>query len=447
MTRFLTATAAAWMCTAAMAADDTVMLQEKSAPGQQRHHRITLAVNGKMTTEKGEQPLTGQAALQYPERILEVDADGVPKKVVRYYAGARAKFNVAGEDVEHSIRPEVRMAVAERADVGCSVWSVGGPFTADELEVVEDLLDVTRIPGLLPNKNVKVGDGWNVDAKVGQALCNLETLITGSQLAATVKEIKDGKVVVKVKGEAHGMQQGGEAKIKVEASLVYSVADSMVVGLDWTQTDSRAASPVAPAGNYKVRIEVKRDKSESPNLSDTALANVDVVAKPELKMLLLEGPEKQYRFLHERNWHVTALRKNVLVMRCVKNNEFLGQLSIVSLNDKAPGNTVGLEDFHKLVENASHLKVDPVETIEELKNTSGVALKKIVTTGASQNGQSKLAHRHYLATGANGSQLLFSFLCDVGNAKKLGTSDESIVNTLEVPPVQAAVKEPAGSGR
>jgi hypothetical protein len=427
-------------------ADDAITLQEKATPGVQRHHRVTLTVNGKMSTEKGEQPLVGQAALQYPERVIEVDADGVPKKVLRYYAGARAKFMVAGEDVEHSLRPEVRMVVGERGESGCSMWSTGGPFTSDELEVVEDLLDVTRLPGLLPNKSVKPTEGWNVNPKVAQALCNLDSLV-GAEITGTYKELKEGKAIVEIKGNAHGMQQGGEAKIKIEATLVYHVADAMIESLDWTQTDARAASPVAPAGNYKVRIEVKRDKSESPNLTDAAIANLDLTSKPESKLLLLEGPNKQYKFLHERDWHVTAARNNVVVMRCVRNNEFLGQLSIAVLNDRAPGVSLGTDDFIKIVENTNHMKMDPVEKIEDMKNPAGVALKRIATTGEAPSGQLKLAHRHYLATGTNGSQILFSFLCDPANVKKLDGADEGIVNTLEVMATQAATKPPQTTGR
>ena len=161
--------ATALMSVGMAAADDAITLQEKATPGMQRHHRVTLTVNGKMSTEKGEQPLAGQAALQYPERVIEVDADGVPKKCFATTLALR-KFMVAGEDVEHSLRPEVRMVVGECGESGCSMWSTGGPFTSDELEVVEDLLDVTRLPGLLPNKSVKPTEGWNINPKVAQAL-------------------------------------------------------------------------------------------------------------------------------------------------------------------------------------------------------------------------------------------------------------------------------------
>jgi hypothetical protein len=440
-------TAAAMMVVAGIAAaDETVTLQEKATPGVQRHVRVTLAVNGKMTTEKGDQPLAGQAVLQYPERVLEVDADGAPKKVIRYYGGARAKFMVAGEDIEHSLRQEVRMVVGERGESGCKLWSTGGPFTSDELEVVEDLLDVTRIPGLLPNKAVKLTEGWHIDKQVAQALCNLESVI-GAELTGVYKDLKDGKAIVEIKGDAHGMQHGGEAKIKVQATLVYHVADAMVESLDWTQTDARAASPVAPAGGYKVRIEVKRDKSESPNLSDAAIAGLDLAGKAESKTLLFEGPNKRYRFLHPRDWHVTAARNNVVVMRCVRNNEFLGQLSIALLNDRAPGVSLGLQEFVKIVEGTSQMKVDPVEKVDELQSPSGVAIKRIVTTGQAPSGQLKLAHRHYLATGANGAQILFSFLCDPASVPKLQAADEGIVNSLEVLPTQAATRPPGTSGR
>jgi hypothetical protein len=413
------------------------MLEEKLKPGEQIHHRIDLAVSGKMTTDKGEQPLSGRAALQFPQRVLEIGKDGLPSKVLRYYGGARAKFNIAGEEVERTLRPESRMMVGERGAGPVTLWALAGPITADERELVEDVMDATRIAGLLPKGPVKVGDQWNVDAEVAKGLCNLE-VVAGLDISAKVATLTDDKATIKIDGKTEGSQQGGHVKMTIDATLTYDVKAGIVEKLEWTESDVRASSPIAPAGTYHVKLVVTRDRSIAPNLTDQAVEGVDLAPKPDSKLIVFEAPNSTYKFVHDRHWFVTAVRNNIVVMRCVKNNEFLGQMSIALLNDKAPGNRVRAEDFEKVVEQTTSAEIDEIERTDDVKTASGVELMKLTAKGSTSSGKVKLVHRHYLATTKEGKQMMFSFLLEPHNEKKFGDADERIVASLEVPTTKAA---------
>jgi hypothetical protein len=329
------------------------------------------------------------------------------------------------------------MMVGEHGPKSFTLWALAGPITADERELVEDILDTTRIPGLLPKNPVRTGDGWTVDKDVVRGLCNMETLSLG-ELIAKLETVKDDKATISFKGEVEGFQQGGHAKLKIQAEATFNTKTAFVEKLVWNEQDTRASSPIAPTGTYQVKIEIVRDRSQAPNLTDQAVEGVDLNPKDDSLLIAFEAPKGQYRFLHDRSWYVTAIRNNIVVMRRIKEGEFLGQLSLALLNDKAPGTRYKPDDFQRIVEQTNSVEIEEVERTDNLKSESGVGLQRIVAKGTAGGGKVKLVHRHYLATSSAGLQLMMSFLMEPQNTAKFGNADEQIVASLQMPPVQSA---------
>jgi len=446
VTKFIAGAAALLLAAAPAGAQDakgaeTYTLAEKLKPGMQIHHKLELKVTGKHVLptpakENNEQSLDANAVLQYPERIVAVDAEGMATKVMRHYGGARARFRAGTNDEERSLRESIRTMVGERTATGVVLWSPGGPLGGDERELVEDVLDCTRIPGLLPKNAVKVGDKWKIEPHIAQALCVFEALIS-AELEAKLDEVKQGKAVIKIAGMAHGMSMGAEAKIRVEAVMAYDIAGAMVERLIWAQSDSRAASPIAPQGVYQATITVDRDRSESPKLTDAAVAGIKLDPLPEDKMLVFEGPKAQYRLFLNRGWHVTSVQPNVSVLRLMQGTELIGQLSIAEVTESFKAQQVTQEEFRRVVETTNGVQLVDAQMIEGTTNTGLKFLKLAAGAGTEKN---PLKHRHYLATMSNGKQMLFSYIFEPATEAKLGDDDLKIVSSLEIPPARAADK-------
>ncbi|MGL5095326.1 MAG: hypothetical protein ACRDD1_07040, partial [Planctomycetia bacterium] len=240
----------------------TYSLREKTAVGAQVRTKAHLMIYGKIRAGEKEESLAGQALLEYPERVLAVAETGLPSKVARFYTDARAKFVIGNGEDPRQLRGDRRLVVGDHADHHLALWAAAGSLTGDERELVEDTLDTTRLPGLLPVEEVKIGATWKPDAGVLQSLCDLDHFIA-SDVACTLEKIDAGKATVKVAGSVQGLSIGTEAKMKIDAVLTIDVEAKFIDEVQWTQADSRGAGPVSPAGSFLVKATLSRTKADS----------------------------------------------------------------------------------------------------------------------------------------------------------------------------------------
>lgn len=409
-------------------AADGIELREAVAVGKQVQTRLHLIIRGKIRTDKSEESMAGQALLEYPERVLEIGADGMPKRVARYYSDARAKFVVGKNEDARQLRPNLRLVAGERSDAAMVLWAPGGPLTGDERELIEDVLETSRLPGLLPKQAVKVGETWEPDPSVLQALFDLDNF-SQSDVKCTLDKVAGGKATIKAAGLTQGLNLGAEVKSKLDAELTFNQTTNMIEAVVWNQNDSRGPSPVSPPGTYEVRIAITRSAATAKELGDDVVNDKTLTAGPASKLILFEDPAKRFRFFHDRNWHVTVNRNESAVLRRMEKGEFITQLNVVSLADRAPGNAMSQEEFQTAVERAGGWKIDQIIKVDNLPTDGTFQLQLMNAVGKA--GELKLVHKHYLATSKSGKQVVFSFILEPGNEEKLGTNDLSLASTVE----------------
>ena len=79
-------------------------------------------------------------------------------------------------------------------------------------------IDTLHLTGLLPEKEVAVGDTWKVPSVTAQALCLFDGLIS-HELTAKLAGVEAGAAVVEVAGPASGIGLGAPVELKVPAKL------------------------------------------------------------------------------------------------------------------------------------------------------------------------------------------------------------------------------------
>jgi hypothetical protein len=324
--------------------------------------------------------------------------------------------------------------VGERDRGLIELWSPGGALTSDDRELVEDVIDTTRIPGLLPKDAIASGATWEVDPDVMRSMCGLRHFIS-STVKGTLESIDDSKATIKIAGDVHGLSAGAEVKTKVQATLTYHRVTNMVEQVVWQQSDSRGPSPISPPGSYDVKITVERSKTESKNLSDDVLAKTSTTPDKASKLLLFTDGEKRFRFYHDRNWHVTMHTSDRVVMRRLEDGDFVAQLNVTAVGGNINPAKVKPEELQAMVEQAGGWKIDEVIRADNLPTNGSFDLQLLIATGSS--GAAKLNQKHYLATTTN-RQVILTFLVEPKNEEKLGTIDQSLVGTLEFPESNAA---------
>jgi hypothetical protein len=412
------------------AAKPTYELREKLDAGWQGKTKIHLVIGGKVKAEERELPLAGQALLEFAERVQEVDAEGQAKKVVRLYSDARAKFVVNNGEDPRRLRPPVRLIVGDRKEHALQLWSPGGPLTGDERELIEDVIDTTRLAGVLPKGPMVVEGNWEVDPSAICALTGVKHFIA-SQVKGTLVGVEDDKATVKVAGEVHGLSLGTEVKSKVDATILFRISTGLIEDVTWNQTDSRGPSPISPPGSFDVKISITRTKQAADALSDQNLAGQSLTATETSTLLAFSDPENRYRFLYDREWHITMLSSERAVLRRMKGGDFIAQLNITPIEATAKRAKMSPDHLQAMVEQAGGWKITEVIRADSVPTDGSYDLQVLMANGTS--GNVKLNQKHYLTTTSSGRQVIFSFLVEPHNVDKLGEADSALMSTVQFP--------------
>lgn len=410
---------------------NTATIRETVEPGTQNRTRMHLVIRGKIRTSGDkESPLRGQALLEYGERVVEAGPEGSAKKIARYYDDARAKFVVGDTEDSRQVRPAVRFMVGERASQSLALWSPAGALASDERELVEEVLDSTRLALLLPPQAVEVGGTWKPDLAVLQSVFDLDN-ISESNVTGRIVTLEASKATIEIDGTASGLSYGAEVKAKAKATLSFDRVKCLIDAVTWEQTDNRGPSPVSPPGEFEVKIVVTRKRENTPQLSDQSIGQYALDANPASKLLVFESPDRRCRFYYDRNWHLTTLQPELAVFRRMVGNELVGQLNVTLLANRKPGTRMKADEFQKTIEESGGWTIEQILRTDDLPTDGAYHLQLMTATG--QQGELKLIQRHYLATSAAGNQVVFSFIVEPGNEEKLGNTDLSLVGTVEFP--------------
>lgn len=428
-------------CWMAQPAGETALnheIKEPVAVGTQVHTKFHLVIRGRLRMDSKEESMAGQALLEYPERVLEVGTDGLAQKVVRYYEDARAKFVIARHEDPRQLRVPLRIVVG-RWDKGLELWSPAGPFTSDERELVEDVFDTTRVPGLLPKLPLAVGATYEPDPAALLAAAGLKHFISSTVKGKLVSR-DELLAVIQISGDLHGLSAGTEVKSKIDATLKFSVPGQLVEDIRWNQVDQRGPSPISPPGSYEVKITLERKKAESPRLTDSAIAGIKTEPAAASKLILFSDPNQRFRFHHGREWHVTLQSEQRSVLRLMNDGDFIAQLNVTTVEPNAERAKMTAEQLQAMVEQAGGWNIEEVVRVDKISTDGSFDLQLLIANGTS--GKLKLRQRHYLATLKSGRQVIFSFLVEPQNEEKLGTADQSLVSTIEFPTDTASRETP-----
>ena len=143
--------------------------------------------------------------------------------------------------------------MAQRPQDSLLCYSPQGPLTREELETVSEHFDTLALAGLLPGKEVAVGDTWKVGNQAAQALCLFEGLVENN-LTGKLAEVKNGEAVISITGTARGIELGAQAKMTVTATAKFDLNRKRLTALEWKQKDDRDQGPASPASTAESTI-------------------------------------------------------------------------------------------------------------------------------------------------------------------------------------------------
>lgn len=422
---------------AAQSQGQSLLLSEQVEPGQCQQVRLDLTVKGSLKVPRGEAlsnlPLEAKAEQTFVERILSGGTPGQPIRAARRYENAKAVIQVDGVPSTRKLRDERRLMIFQRQQGIPTHFSPAGALLREELELIGEHLDTLSIPSLLPGKEVKVGETWEVPNFAVQALCDLEGL-ENHNLTGTFQGLTDGVATLAFAGKVNGIHNGATMKIDINGRAKFDTNSNQIIELKWAQHDQRDAGPASPASEVDAEVVVSRQKITRPaSLEDGVLAAAPMGFELPQSALLLEykDPQKRFELLHERGWTQVTRTQNHLVLRLMEKGDFLAQATITQWANAGKGRHQSPEEFQGAI-----------------RKIPGWEQSEVLSSGEMPSGDRRWIYRHavagklegvevlqtfYLIAGPDGDQVVISVTCTPKQATRIGGRDQILVTSLEFP--------------
>jgi hypothetical protein len=415
----------------------TFQLSEASSVDSYHHIQLSMSLAGTLKLQQEDKEIalkeTATATHDFVERELETGAENTVAKSARVYKEAKVTITVNADKIERRLRPDFSflMAQRERGRESVLMWSPKGMLTREELDVA-DHFDTLAITGLLPAKEVAVGETWMVGNLTAQALCHLQGL-SEQKLAAKLERLDGGVAVFSVSGTASGIDLGATVNATVQATCRFDTKQRCLVGVEWTQKDERGSGPVSPASSLEITVKLKRTPIDAVNeLSDVILVPVrDVQPARESTDLFFKDSKGRFELVHSREWHLVGRSEEHVVFRLMDRGEFVAQVSIAPWKKAEPGKHLSSEEVKSIVANSPGWAQENLIKAEEIKLPSGQWAYLVAGEGDLDG--VRAVQYFYLVAGPGGDQAVLTFTMTPGQTQKLGSRDLEFVHGFLLP--------------
>ena len=435
--RRVVATVAVLLAVVAQAGAQTYPLAESLKPGDCFRVVIEMKLSGDLRVRKpdGLVPLKIEASAShaFAERVLAVGTTGFVERMARVYDKASAVITVSGDRNERSLRPERNLIVAQRVGDQSLVYSPAGALRREELDVTSEHFDTLTLTGLLPGKNVAVGDTWKVANRVVQALCGFEGL-SEQKLEGKLIEVKGDDAIFRASGPAGGIDQGAMVKLAVDATGHFDLKTKRLTAIEWKQSDDRDQGPVSPASQVQATTTLKRRPIAQPAaLSDVALVSVpsDDKVPATLTQMDYRDPKNRFDLLYNREWQQVAQTKDHLVLRLMDRGDFIAQATIAPWERAAKGSHLPPAEFREAMEQTSGWEPSRELQSGEVPVAEGLWAYRLSTMGKLDGVE--VMQNCFLVADKDGNQVIVTITMTPRQGEKLGARDLTLVGGLGIP--------------
>lgn len=410
-------------------------LQEDLKIGQQFLVNIRTELTGKVTLppdlakdkKQNELVMTGSSNLDYVEKVLTLQTQTQPGRIVRFYRHHEYKRKVNGEPLENTLRPTVRRVVVTRSGRGKTGFSPDGPLSFAEIEMLRSDVFAPALLGLLPSRPVKVGEGWKATADAVRELTDLEQVHSGDLDCLLQEVVSKGEqqyALVRFKGTVEGIGTDGPNRQKLDGYLHVDLNMHHMSHLFFNGTSWLLDQDGKPRGQIEGRFILNRKLVDAPELSAATLGNLVLEPNPDNTKLLFTEPTLGVELTHPRHWTMRHADARQIVLDEPNGN---GLLVTLEPADRAPT----VETYRKEVE--AWLQKEQVKVLrreEPQRLQSGVDTVDRFSYEAEIKGQRCFLDYYVLRQAAAGATCAARW--EINGAAALQAEGERIVKSLHL---------------
>jgi hypothetical protein len=431
---------------------DRIDLTPSNESGQLTHVSIQLEAGGhnlvrsqqpdeKVAAEEQKQPISVAAKLAFDEkRLIPATADiaaGTPL-AIRYYDQAEAVIKVNETGRTPKLADDMRTIIIEQGQQRPMAYCPDGPLSREQLDLVDVVGDSICINRLLPKQPVAEGESWANDATVMGPLLTFDTVAV-CEVQCILDEFNDNYAKVRLSGDVHGTADGAATQQEVRGVFLFDRKLHRITRLNLAVREKRSIGGATPGIDAVAKVQVKIDPIEtSPHLSDEVIAKSTNAARAPLRDLSFESPALGFRVKHDRQWYMTAERREAITFRRVDASDLVAQCTLTVLPPKSAGRQTTLEQFQKDITFSLGKNFGELVSSSQFQNAAGLYCYEVVARGLVE--ELPVEWHYYLLAPESGNRVSAAVTIEKPMLERVGNADRDLVESLQLFPATPATQ-------
>ncbi|MCL2744347.1 MAG: hypothetical protein FWE67_10900, partial [Planctomycetaceae bacterium] len=312
-----------------------------------------------------------------------------------------------------------------------SLFSPKGPLRGEELLLVEDLPGNTlTLDRLLPNREIKVGESWKIEAAVLKSFLSLDA-VTEHNVEAVLTAVADDMAMVEMVGDVHGIYIGAPTDMTVNAKYQFDLKAMRINWLGLFIEENRTIGHVSPGFELVAKLQVKISPCDAPEaLTDEVMESVN--KEPNRKVLesKYDAVRAPWHFLHGRDWYVYQDDPQTTILRKVHKGDLVAQCNVADMGKVDVKTMTTINKFQKELADGLGANFGKVVSAAESKNRHGDKVYRVLLDGSVD--ELKLRWIYNLITAPSGRQSVVVFVVEAAMLEHFGNADEMLLDTYKM---------------
>jgi hypothetical protein len=389
----------------------------------------------KLASDRGVQtlPLSVRAEFDYALRSLPSQpAASQPHAAqqtaaVAHFRRAEARIQVAQAATTKKLSDHHPLIVIEDTADGLVLFSPHGPFTRDELDLIDLPCNPLALGRLLPDKAVAIGQRWKVDEAAMAALLRLSA-VGRSDVEAALKEVVDGVAEVAFSGGVAGALEGVATEIEVKGACRVHLQRKLIEQVSLAVKENRGVGHVAAGVDVVARLKMHLRPVDAAELTDANLQGLPLASAGQAPPLAYRPGALPVEFLYDRRWHLTRDDPELAVLRLIDRGELVAQCNISPLARVSPERPTPLAEFQADIQRSLGASFGHFERAAETVTPEGKRILRVVAQGVVS--ELPIQWVYYLISDAQGQRAALVFTVEQKLIERFEGADQQIIDTL-----------------
>jgi hypothetical protein len=427
--------------------------------GDAAHVTVSLEVGGELILPEKEgkesketkAPMSVSATMAYDEQFIAWWADPkMASRSLRRYSEARATLKTAEKGDTRELPESERLIVAKAIDNIAILNSLERPLSRQQYDLIDVVGNSLILDRLLPNREIKEGEGWDHDAEAVAALLGMDHVAV-CEVRSVVTGEENRQVQIRLSGTVHGTVEGAASEMDLRGAYLYHLDEGRITKFNLAIKETRKPGEVSSGLDVVAKLSLVATplkKGDQQPFDEETLKKARELSNEALEQLAVDSPQRGYSFHHSCGWYATAEGREHMSLRLLDRGDFLAHCNVTTLPARPADKPMTLHEFEADVVKTLGEKMDKVEAATEWTNAAGHHCLGVIATGKAD--EVPMEWRYYLIAADGMRQATVSVTVEQELLERFADADKSIIDSLTLlpePQAETALKATADKKR